>query len=477
MSLALECDGALCGHLRAMVLSDQQRILLEKNKAAALAHRRERLSQREDHESDVPSGNRQRILTPSQLALIEQNRSFARLRASARFVIPSFPDGWHRGVAPPTPVDFGERFELPEHRTGLLAVLHGHHRDSRITFSPGPHVYRVDGVPTLGSVTGLVHAFAHPFEEQDVILKMQRGRNWPREGYVRTCVAQPIMDALQTVPLGRHLANVLMDQPRDESKVVLAAHRVLMQHPELKTQIDEICFSADEIKAMWLRNRTEGANRGTWMHLCYELWLNGEHVPFMTSEMMLFAKFITTLTGCSAYRTEWEIFGEDVWSENVGLRVLRANLPFVVPLSETSLVDPYVDYNLVVSCCEQSPSRTSQDERLAGSIDFVARESDGSFMVIDWKRSKDLRHKFVNTFQKMMHPLSHLDDCTGSHYLLQLNCYKYLLEKYYDLRIGRMLIVCTHPDNGDEPFVRKVPAMSQETEALMMWQRARASLQ
>ena len=114
---------------------------------------------------------------------------------------------------------------------------------------------------------------------------------------------------------------------------------------------------------------------------------------------------------------------------------------------------------------------------MAGSIDFVARESDGSFMVIDWKRSKGLRHKFVNIFQKMMHPLSHLDDCAGSHYLLQLNGYKYLLEKYYGLRIGRMLIVCTHPDNGDEPFVREVPAMSQETEALMIWQRARASLQ
>ena len=72
----------------------------------------------------------------------------------------------------------------------------------------------------------------------------------------------------------------------------------------------------------------------------------------------------------------------------------------------------------------------SEEERLAGSIDFVAQAADGTFLIIDWKWSKNLQSKFSNDFQRMKSPLSHLDDCAGNHYSLQLNVYKYLLEKY-----------------------------------------------
>ena len=66
----------------------------------------------------------------------------------------------------------------------------------------------------------------------------------------------------------------------------------------------------------------------------------------------------------------------------------------------------------------------SEEERLAGSIDFVAQAADGTFLIIDWKRSKNLQSKFSNDFQRMKSPLSHLDDCAGNHYSLQLNVCK-----------------------------------------------------
>jgi hypothetical protein len=136
---------------------------------------------------------------------------------------------------------------------------------------------------------------------------------------------------------------------------------------------------------------------------------------------------LRALAGLSAYRTEWEIFGEE--------------------------------------------------ENLAGSIDFVAKnEEDGSLVLMDWKRSKQLREKFSDAYHKKMnYPLDHMDDCSGQHYRLQLNCYRFLLEKYYGVTISRMLVVCTHPDNGDEAFVHEVPVMKAETEYLMWWQRDRAS--
>ena len=67
----------------------------------------------------------------------------------------------------------------------------------------------------------------------------------------------------------------------------------------------------------------------------------------------------------------------------------------------------------------------------------------------------------------MLAPLSHLDDCAGNHYRLQLNCYMYILEKYYAVKVAAMFVVGTHPDNAPCAFVDAVPVMPQETEALM----------
>ena len=62
----------------------------------------------------------------------------------------------------------------------------------------------------------------------------------------------------------------------------------------------------------------------------------------------------------------------------------------------------------------------------------------GHLVLFDWKRSKSLAEKYSNRWQKMREPLSHLDDCAGVHYRLQLNAYKYILEKYYGVCVDDM---------------------------------------
>ena len=63
----------------------------------------------------------------------------------------------------------------------------------------------------------------------------------------------------------------------------------------------------------------------------------------------------------------------------------------------------------------------------------------------------------------MREPLSHLDDCAGIHYRLQLNVYCWMLETYYDAHVTAMFVVCTHPDNGGRALVDHVPRMREET--------------
>jgi len=141
-------------------------------------------------------------------------------------------------------------------------------------------------------------------------------------------------------------------------------------------------------------------------------------------EFQLFRIFVNGLEGVTAYRTEWTIY--------------------------------------------------AGAERLAGSIDFVGRLSDGSLVLYDWKRSKELSTKYTKTFRRVRAPLQHLDDCQGMHYRLQLNAYAWMLETYYGMRVERMHVVCTRPDNVNGPFVDDVPRMTPEISSMMALQRSRA---
>ena len=87
-----------------------------------------------------------------------------------------------------------------------------------------------------------------------------------------------------------------------------------------------------------------------------------------------------------------------------------------------------------------------EEIKLAGSIDGIfRRKSDGAFMIYDWKRSKEIKSE--NQFGTGFPPVDHLPDTNYWHYTLQLNVYRWVLEKYYGLHITDMFLVILHPDN------------------------------
>ena len=89
----------------------------------------------------------------------------------------------------------------------------------------------------------------------------------------------------------------------------------------------------------------------------------------------------------------------------------------------------------------------SEEHKLAGSIDMIFyRKSDDSYVIYDWKRSKEIKKS--NDFGgKGFGPVAHLDDCNYWHYTLQLNVYKWMLEQYYGLEVADLYLVILHPDN------------------------------
>ena len=162
-------------------------------------------------------------------------------------------------------------------------------------------------------------------------------------------------------------------------------------------------MTAKEIKKQWDDNGAAASGAGTAMHLAIEQFLHGhpeliEPPVLQTPEWRYFMNFWSEAKGdLVPYRSEWE-----VWSE---------------------------------------------EHKLAGSIDMIFyRKSDDSYVIYDWKRSKEI--KKTNDFGgKGFGPVAHLDDCNYWHYTLQLNVYRWFLETFYGLRISDMYIVIFHPDN------------------------------
>ena len=102
--------------------------------------------------------------------------------------------------------------------------------------------------------------------------------------------------------------------------------------------------------------------------------------------------------------------------------------------------------------------------KLAGSIDFISKNDDGTLSIYDWKRSKEI--KKYNRFDcAQIECISHLPDSNFWHYTLQLNTYKKIIEDNYDFTIKDMYLVCLHPNQSNFQRI-KVPHLKEEMKNL-----------
>lgn len=187
----------------------------------------------------------------------------------------------------------------------------------------------------------------------------------------------------------------------------------------------------DEIKEQWETDRDNSAKLGTEMHRSLELFMNEEP----QDQVAWLQHFVTTKT-------------------------VPANLP---QTKEFTLFMHFwrdlQEYN-----SNFKPYRTEwivydEAKRLAGSIDMTLANDQGQILILDWKRSKELKKE--NRYQSGLKCLKHLADCNYSHYSIQLNCYRRLLQTLYGKTVIGMYLVILHPNNDNYMFV-PVPVMEKE---------------
>lgn len=191
--------------------------------------------------------------------------------------------------------------------------------------------------------------------------------------------------------------------------------------------------SKEEIKILWSSN---GSQAGTDLHYRIECFMNNNKMKFAYThkelyeiynadnmsiidnnhakepiEWQYFINFVKDFPGLKPYRTEWIVYNEDI--------------------------------------------------KLAGSIDMIYENSDGTLSIYDWKRSKEITR--INKWNKyaLTPEICEMPDSNFWHYALQLNTYKAILEAKYDKKIRDLYLVRLHPDAEENNYeLIKVPDLS-----------------
>lgn len=113
----------------------------------------------------------------------------------------------------------------------------------------------------------------------------------------------------------------------------------------------------------------------------------------------------------------------------------------------------------------------SPEYDIASAIDHLfINKLTGGLVLADYKTNSDI-HKTERYAKPMRVPLSHLKDFTLNHYYIQLSLYKFLVEKYTNLKIEDMFIVY-FSENIEEYEIIEIPYLKEEVEKILELRRA-----
>jgi ATP-dependent exoDNAse (exonuclease V) beta subunit len=195
-------------------------------------------------------------------------------------------------------------------------------------------------------------------------------------------------------------------------------------------------MTIEEIKNKWNENGNNVSGLGTAIHFEIECFMNN---PLLKE-----------------YYTHKELLEEYNKQINSDVKTPEWNY-FIQFISEKSQLKPYRTEWIIYH----------EELKLAGSIDMVYENSDGTLSIYDWKRCKNITP--VNNFNKyaLTYSISHMPDSNFWHYALQLNVYKAILEEKYDKKVKELYLVRLYPDNEDNTYeLIRIPFLENEIKDL-----------
>ena len=201
-------------------------------------------------------------------------------------------------------------------------------------------------------------------------------------------------------------------------------------------------LTAEQIKAQWAANGAAVSGAGTNMHYEIECFMNNSAIKEKEqyTHTQLYTHYLEQQLNCKnpiIETPEWQYFIKFI-QENSQLKPFRTE---------------WTVYH--------------EDAKLAGSIDMVYENPDGTLSIYDWKRAKDISR--INTFNKfaLNKIICQMPDSNFWHYALQLNTYKKIIEDKYGKIITDLYLVRLHPDCEDNTYeLIKLPDLKKELNEL-----------
>ena len=97
--------------------------------------------------------------------------------------------------------------------------------------------------------------------------------------------------------------------------------------------------------------------------------------------------------------------------------------------------------------------------------------NDSEFDLYDWKRS-DKIDRNATIWNYGINGLESVPDTRYYHYCLQLNMYKYILEKNYNIAINKMYLVVLHPVYNTYQKI-EVPTMANAINSIVKYYKTK----
>jgi len=173
-------------------------------------------------------------------------------------------------------------------------------------------------------------------------------------------------------------------------------------------------MSADQIKLQWDENRSDVAMKaGTELHRAIEQYLKSGSRPEIDSpEFSHVLNYFKEHPNQIPHRTEWPIY-----------QVL------------------------------------TESTAIVGILDYLVKLADGSYAIIDWKRTKMLH--LDNTHERANGEFSDLPNSDYYRYAAQLSYYGYLLQSQYNIMVSKLMVIMLHPEN-QRAVIHRVPFLLDE---------------
>lgn len=129
----------------------------------------------------------------------------------------------------------------------------------------------------------------------------------------------------------------------------------------------------------------------------------------------------------------------------------------------------YVDYSHLICAKTEFVIGDIEDTKICGMIDLLCYNSKtDSFEIVDFKTNKKI--KTASSYKSIMSaPFNDLPDCELTHYTIQLNMYKYIIEKYTNIKITGLKIVWLNDSNSSYKIFELEHIQSKVKEAFELF--------